>query len=416
MFSFTAFSAQMIIRSWMVQEMTGSPFLVSLIPVAMMLPMLFLSLPGGVLADRVDRRRIILTTEALAIAGYAALFVLVAAGIAQVWHLLALSTVSGIGFAFAGPARMALVPSLVPLEQKRRAIALSAVVFAVAQIVGPALGGMLVARAGSEAALFVSLVLMAPAWVLYLSIRPSASPAAPGEETHATGSPISNVRSGIAYALREPGLRALLLGALVVSLTLSTWPALLPTFTDSVMGRGAAALGTFALAMGIGSLVGSLVVTAMSDRVSHGRIEIATVALTAVAVAVFALSPWFGIAVVAAAIAGMAQTGYFVTNMTVVQMAVSDEFRGRVMSIRFLIFGIQPLGTLALGGLAEAIGVRGALLWYAVPGVLLFVAVYLLTRPRTVEAEISAGAPIGEPASGLTAPRPTAPAVRFPRA
>ena len=412
MLSFTAFSAQMITRSWMVQEMTGSPFLVSLIPVMMMLPMLFLSLAGGVLADRVDRRRIILTTEALALAGYAALFVLIAVGVAQVWHLLALSAVSGIGFAFAGPARMALVPSLVPPDQRRRAVALSAVVFSVAQIAGPALGGLLIARAGTEAALFATLVLMAPAWALYLSVRPASS----RDETHATGSPISSVRTGIAYAFREPALRALLLGSLVVSLTLSTWPALLPTFTESVMGRGAAALGTLTVAMGFGSLVGSLVVAAMSDRVAHGRIEIATIAVMAVAVVVFAVSPWFGVAVVAATIAGMAQTGYFVANMTVVQMAVSDEFRGRVMSIRFLIFGFQPLGMLALGGLAEAIGVRGALLWYAVPGLGLFVAVYLLTRPKpaaTSAADVSDR--VGESASDLKAPQPTAPAVRILR-
>ena len=102
--------------------------------------------------------------------------------------------------------------------------------------------------------------------------------------------------------------------------------------------------------------------------------------------------------------------------MTVVQMAVSDEFRGRVMSIRFLIFGFQPLGTLVLGGLAEVIGVRGALLWYAVPGVILFVAVYLPTWSRPADDEVSAAARIGESASDLKPPQPTAPAVRIPRA
>ena len=255
-------------------------------------------------------------------------------------------------------------------------MALSAVVFSIAQMIGPAIGGVLIARLSTDAALFSSIAFVAPAWLLYSSIDLPKGAYRP----RLSGSPLRSVQTGLLYTFRDPTLRGLMLGGLVVAITFSTWSALMPTFVQGVLSSGAEALGTLTVVAGAGALVGSLLVVAIADRVAHQKVEYGAAVLFAAAVAGFAASPWFALSVVAAGFAGLAQTGYFVTNMSVAQMATTDELRGRVMSIRFLIFGLQPIGALALGALAVAVGVRGALYWFAAVGLVAFVLVQFVTR------------------------------------
>ena len=397
--SFTAFWVQLITRSWLIQEMTGSPLMVTLIPVAMLLPMLFLSIPAGVLADRFDRRRIIIAMEAAAFIGYLALTIIAISGATQVWHVLALSALTGSLMALASPSRMSLVPNLVPAGDVRRAIGLSAVVFNLAQIAGPAVGGILIGRMGTDVALAASLFFSIPALLLYMSVRVERKVPRPATRTD----PLAAVKQGFSYAFRDPVLRNLLLSGLVVVATIGTWAALMPTFASDVLNQGAEALGALTLAMGVGALAGSLVVIGFGGRISHEKIEVLAVLGLALSVIGFALSPWLSLSLLFAMLAGLSQTSFMVTNMTVVQMAASEEYRGRVLGIRFLIIGTQPIGTIALGLAAEALGPQAAVVIVAVIGAVVYGAVQLATRPHR-EAAASTVSPASEESLRLPAP------------
>lgn len=350
--SFTAFWVQIITRSWLIQDMTGSPFLVSLVPITMLLPMLILSLPAGILADRANRRKIVIGAESAALVGYVTLTAIAIFGNVQVWHVLLLSGFTGVVMATAGPSRMSVIAHLVPAKELQRGVGLSAVVFNLAQIAGPAMGGILIGQFGTEYALAASLFFTLPAILLYKSVHfdgecADKSKAAP---------PFQALKDGLRYVSTNPELRSLLIGALIVITTISTWNALMPTFAADVLKRGPEVLGLLTLAAGVGALFGSIFSVALASRIPHQRVELVTALVLTLSVLGFAASPWLGASLGFAMIAGLAQTTFMVTNMTVAQVASADEFRGRVQSIRFLIVGMQPFGVLALGLMAESFG------------------------------------------------------------
>jgi MFS family permease len=332
--------------------MTGSPFLVSLVPITMLLPMLILSLPAGILADRSNRRKIVIGAESAALLGYVALTAIAIFGNVQVWHVLALSTLTGVIMATAGPSRMSVIAHLVPAKELQRGVGLSAVVFNLAQIAGPAMGGILIGQFGTEAALAASLFFTLPAIFLYKSAHFNDECA----DKSKVAAPVQAFKDGLRYVGTNPELRNLLIGALIVIATISTRNALMPTFTADVLGRGPEVLGLLTLAAGVGALFGSILSVALASRVPHQRVELVAALVLTLSVLGFAASPWLGTSILFAMIAGMAQTTFMVTNMTVAQVASADEFRGRVQGIRFLIVGLQPVGVLVLGLIAESYG------------------------------------------------------------
>ena len=332
--------------------MTGSPFLVTLVPITMLLPMLILSLPAGILADRANRRKIVIGAEAAALLGYIGLTAIAILGNVQVWHVLALSALTGVIMATAGPSRMSVISHLVPPRELRRGVGLSAVVFNLAQIAGPAMGGILIGQFGTEAALAASLFFTLPAVLLYKSVHFDGECA----DKSKVAAPMQALKDGLRYVSSNPELRNLLIGAMIVIVTISTWNALMPTFAADVLNRGPEVLGFLTLAAGVGALFGSIFSVALASKIPHQRVELVAALVLVLAVLGFAASESLVLSVVFAAIAGLSQTTFMVTNMTVAQVASADEFRGRVQSIRFLIVGMQPVGVLALGLIAESFG------------------------------------------------------------
>jgi len=374
--SYTAFWIQIISRSWLIQDMTGSPFLVSLVPITMLLPMLILSLPAGILADRANRRKIVIGAEIAALLGYVGLTAIAIFGNVQVWHVLALSTLTGVIMATAGPSRMSVIAHLVPKKELQRGIGLSAVVFNLAQIAGPAMGGILIGQFGTEAALAASLFFTLPAVLLYKSVHFNGECA----DKSKVAAPMQALKDGLRYVSSNPELRNLLIGALIVITTISTWNALMPTFAADVLNRGPEVLGLLTLAAGVGALFGSIFSVALASKIPHQRIELVAALVFVLAVLGFAASESLVLSVVFAAIAGLSQTTFMVTNMTVAQVASADEFRGRVQSIRFLIVGLQPVGVLVLGLIAESFGPQIAVGSMALVGAVGYGIAHVMTK------------------------------------
>jgi MFS family permease len=371
---------QMLIRGWMMYELTQSPLMVTMVTAAMMMPMLFLSLVGGALADRVDRKKITILSDATLLGSFAALFAISAAGIMAPWHIIAISVVNGIAFSMAVSARQAMISGLVHREQMRTAVGLSATTYNSAQILGPAIGGVMLPLVGATWALGVSAIVVVPAIFLYSSLKPVAHTSI----NDAKGSVIENVKAGLAYAYKTSTLRFLMLGAMVMILTVGPFQSLMPVFADDVLNVGAGGLGVLMLAAGIGALIGSITVVAIGESISHQKLELSFGLMAAAALTAFALSPWFALSILLVSITAFATTSFMVVNMTVVQITCPDYIRGRVVSVRFLVIGLMPFGALSMGWAAESLGAPTAVAIIAGVGAIGFTIVQIASRILSV--------------------------------
>ncbi len=364
----------MLTRGWLVEDMTGSPFLVSMVMAAMMLPMLFLSLFGGVLADRFARHKVVAVGDFSTLAGFAVLFLLVMLDMLNAWQVIAVSFWNGIGFALSMPARQTLAGGLVHREQLRTAVGLSMTTYSTSQIVGASVAGIMIAQLGAEWTLGISTLLLVPAILAYGTLRPHRHGASVDRKTSA----IANLKSGVKFTFASPALRTMMIGALIVTITIGPFQALMPVFAAEVLKVGPAALGNLVLAAGCGSLTGSLVVIAFGTRFGQRKTAIFSGVIAALALAGFASSSLYLASVALVAVTSMAMTAFMVNNMTGVQMESPDEVRGRVLSLRFLLIGFQPIGAVGLGALSEVYGAQVAVASFALAGAVMLLAAHVL--------------------------------------
>ena len=367
---------QMLIRGWMMYELTQSPLMVTMVTAAMMMPMLFLSLVGGALADRFDRKKITMVSDIIMVGSFAALFGVSAAGIMAPWHILAVSVVNGIAFSMAVSSRQALISGLVHREQMRTAVGLSATTYNSAQIIGPAIGGAMLPLLGATWALGVSTIVVIPAIFLYSTLKPAQH----SSVNSAKGSIVENVKAGLTYSFQNSTLRFLMLGAMVMILTVGPFQSLMPVFAEDVLGVGAGGLGVLMLAAGFGALVGSISVVAIGESVAHQKLQLVFGLLAAASLTSFALSPLFVLSILLVTITAFATTGFMVVNMTVVQIMTPDYMRGRVVSVRFLVIGLMPFGALSMGVAAESVGAPTAVAIIAGVGAVGFALVQIASR------------------------------------
>ena len=367
---------QMLIRGWMMYELTQSPLMVTMVTAAMMMPMLFLSLVGGALADRFDRKKITMVSDIIMVGSFAALFGVSAAGIMAPWHILAVSVVNGIAFSMAVSSRQALISGLVHREQMRTAVGLSATTYNSAQIIGPAIGGAMLPLLGATWALGVSTIVVIPAIFLYSTLKPAQH----SSVNSAKGSIVENVKAGLTYSFQNSTLRFLMLGAMVMILTVGPFQSLMPVFAEDVLGVGAGGLGVLMLAAGFGALVGSISVVAIGESVAHQKLQLVFGLLAAASLTAFALSPLFVLSILLVTITAFATTGFMVVNMTVVQIMTPDYMRGRVVSVRFLVIGLMPFGALSMGVAAESVGAPTAVAIIAGVGAVGFALVQIASR------------------------------------
>lgn len=372
----TALSVQALTRVWLVQEQTHSPFMVALVAAATAIPLLLLGFVGGVLSDRFDRRRITLVVESASFLAAAALATLVVMGLATTWHLIFFSLLHGTAAALSNPAKQTLLADLVPARQQRGAIGLNMVVGNLAGIGGPAIAALLITVFGTSHAMVAGAAIAFAGLPFYALVRGD-----PPRTRAAAGKIFQGLGEGVRFVLKDPSLRWLLLVGVTLLITLSSRGAVYPALVQDVLGGGAGALGLMELVGGIGAVAGPLVAIAFSNRFPDRRVEIVSGFVFAAAVAGLSFSNWFPMAVAMAGISTFAGTIFFVTNMTAFQLSAPAEFRGRVVSVRFVSWGLQPVGTLSLGALAEIFGPQVALLSFAIGGAIMFGFLSLLFRP-----------------------------------
>jgi MFS family permease len=360
----------MLLRGWLVNELTGSPFMVALIPVLLMSPMLIFTLIGGELADRFKRTRIIAIFESVSASTYVVFAVLVLTGVVEAWHVLVITAIHGTSGAIVGPARQSLVGDLVRPKLQRAAIGFSPIIFNIAQITGPLIGGIVLDEAGVKVTAVLSAALVIPPIPVYLRLKTfGKSPLA----RH--GSAIANIREGARYIWGHSMLRWYLVAGFVLVITVNTWGALFPPLAKDVLHRGAGGLATLQVAVGIGALTGAMVAVSMGQKYGEKRLSVVTGMIFAALVLGLAVSKSFWLSAVIVAFGAGVGTIYFVTNMIAMQLTADPAFRSRVISVRFVMFGFGPFGMIALGAIAEYFGTQVALGAIAVTGAALLLAV-----------------------------------------
>ena len=349
---------QNIAQGWLVLRLTGSAFDLGFVTALQGLPILFFSLLGGVIADRVPKYRLLVVTQAVMAVLALVLAFDVSAGTVRIWHVYMLAALLGLANAANMPTQQAFSVEMVGREDLLSAIALNSAQFNTARIVGPAVAGVLIAIVGMALCFYLNALSFLAVIVGLLLMRPSEFRI--NGAVQRGGSFRGQLAEGIRYVRRTPlVLTIIILGATVGMFAFNT-NVIIPLFADQVLRTGPEGYGVMTSAMGIGSVLAALTLAFGSRaRVSTMVGGIATFVVCAL---VFAWSRNFVVSLVVLCGMGASAMAYSTQANTTVQTAVPDALRGRVMSLYMMLFaGSQPLGAFITGVLASRSGAPLAL-------------------------------------------------------
>ncbi|MPZ13927.1 MAG: MFS transporter [Chloroflexi bacterium] len=343
---------QMIAQGWLAYDLTGSATFLGAVAVARAVPSLILTLPSGVLADRLDRRWMILSSQTLSMVNAAALAWLVGTGTIAPWHLLAGSFLTGASHSLNMPARQALGPQLAGARHLANAVALNSISFNTSRVLGPSIAGVLVGVLGLSSCFVVQAVGQAWAIAWTLAIRSSGRASSQPQR----GSIWTNLVDGIRYMAGSRAITGLMIVAAVPILLGMVYIQLMPVFARDVLGIGPSGLAMLMSAVGVGSMAGAFLAAALSNHDRKGRILVASSVAFGVGIALFAVSPTLQAALVALALVGAAQAIALMMNQTLLNLITPNEYRGRMMSVYMMTWNIEPAVFLPAGWLTDTIG------------------------------------------------------------
>jgi len=367
---------QVVALGWLVLDLTNSPFYVGLVSTLTSLPILLFTLWGGVLADRVHRRRALILLQSFMLADALALALLTLTGHITVHWVMALALVHGTSAAFEVPIRQAFIVEMVGKEDLMNAIALNSSNFNITRIFGPMLAGLVVGSVGVAPCFVLNAVSFVAVIVCLLRMEESDARPAPSG-----ASALTTLREGYRYVLDQPQPRALLLLTALYAIFGFAFVSMLPVFARDVLRTGAAGYGGLMTAVGVGASAGALAMAALGHRVARLRIIRSAGMLFALTLAVTALAQVWWLAAGVLAVAGCTMILNNVSTNTQLQMAAPDHLRGRVMGFySLMVLGMAPLGSFQAGWVSEHFGVPMSL---ALGAVVTAAGTLWLARPRT---------------------------------
>ncbi len=349
-----------IATSWLVYRLTGSALLLGLVGFAGQIPSFLLAPFAGVLIDRWNRHRLLVVTQALAMLQSAALAVLTLLGVINIWHVLALSLFQGLINAFDMPARQSFVVEMVEKrEDLPNAIALNSSMVNAARLLGPSIGGVIIAAVGEGWCFTIDAVSYLAVIASLLLMHLAPKPLMKARETRL----LQELRDGWSYVAGSPPIRSILLLLALVSLVGMPYTVLMPIFASTVLHGGPHTLGFLMAATGVGALCGALFLAQRRTVVGLGRVIPFMSALFGAGLIGFSLSHVLWLSLILLLFTGIGFMVQMSASNTLLQTLVSDDKRGRVMSYYTMaIMGITPFGSLLAGGLAHRLGAPHTLL------------------------------------------------------
>jgi MFS family permease len=352
--SLTGSQMQLAAINWHIYILTHSKLALGGVGLVRVLPIIFCSLIGGVLADVFDRKRLMLITQTVMLVSAGVLAALTAAGLESIWPIYLLTAVASAATAFDNPARQALLPMLVPARDFPNAVSLGLVVFQISMIGGPALAGLILSEAGPALVYAINAASFLAVIISLLLIRTSGR-AERGEHGAASLS-FAALREGLSFVWRTPIIVQTMTIDFVATFFASA-TALLPVFAADILHVGARGFGILAASPAIGAVVAGLVMARLGNVRRQGAIIIASIAVYGAATIAFGLSRVFWFSMLMLALVGASDTVSTVLRQTIRQMVTPNYLRGRMTSVNMIFFmGGPQLGELEAGALAAAIG------------------------------------------------------------
>ncbi len=380
---------QSVAQGWLMHRLTGSAFMLGLLGFAQFLPVMLLTLWAGVVADRTDKRRLIVTTQLLMLGQTVALATVVSLGVVQPWMIVVLAFAFGTVNAFDLPARQSFLVDLVGKPDLPNAIALNSAAFNTARVLGPAVAGVIMAAAGEGACFWVNAVTFVAVLAMLARLDLAPRAADPGDRRSA----FANLREGVDYALRTGPIRNLLLLLGVTAGLGFQYMVLLPVYARDILRANERAYGLMVAAFGLGSLLSAIVMTRRQDRWGLRRNLLVGLASAGVGMGVFAWSRSLPLTLAMGFVAGFGLILYVASTNTLLQLTTEDRFRGRIMSLyTFMFIGTAPIGALLSGGIAQRWSAPVATSASAL--VLLAGALWVSHRLRTLAAREAAQATV----------------------
>jgi MFS family permease len=353
---------QSVAQGWLVYELTGSKLALGTVSFVSSIPTLVFMLPAGAVADRVSRRKMMLVTQTVMMICAFILALLTGTKLLQVWYIAVLGFILGIANAFDSPARLAMTVELVDDRRDlQNAIALNSTMFNLARVVGPAIGGVVLAAMGAAWCFALNGLSFVAVLIALLGMKLHEAAKPPRNRPMA-----AEIGDGLRYVWETKVVRVLVAMVAVMSIFGFSYSVLMPAFAVDVLGVGEAGLGALTAAVGIGALIGSLTVASLTRSRHKGWQLTFGSLLFPIALIAFALSRNFYLSLAILVVVGFGFIIQNTTSNTLVQALVPDHLRGRVMSVYSMMFlGTMPIGSLMAGSLAQVYGATTAVIFGA---------------------------------------------------
>jgi MFS family permease len=336
---------------WLVNEMTGSPFMLMLVAFCRLIPLVFISFIGGVVADRVDRRKLLLGTLVGSTLLSLSLAILVYTDLVTMTYIIILALLNGVATSFNHPARQAIVPNLVPRENLMNAITLDNGSVMVSRLLGMPIAGLIISVAGVMPVFGLRALGALLAILCLLLARIPPTPPLARQET-----PWRNLVEGLRYIRGSTMLLVLVALFLLPAFSMQSYTNLLPIFAVDVLKVDAFAYGLMQGAPGLGALIAIFILASLAAFKHKGLLLFVVGMVIGLSLIILAGSPWLTLSLAMLVITGGMNSAFRTANTTLVQSVIPDEMRGRVMSLREVARGLAPAGALLVGVVAEYTG------------------------------------------------------------
>ena len=356
---------QIIARGWLVYALTSSATDLAWVTLSFMLPSVVFSLYGGVLADRLPKRGVIIIAQSMNCVATLLMALIIFRGEVSFWDFIWFGFFNGSVLALSMPARQAFVPELIPEKLIFTAMALNTTGWNLSRIIGPAFAGLLIAflADGDRTSTYgVGIVYLVIAFLYFSSAVVTLAIDAPGNPQRTDNSdPISDIREGLLYVLERPNVFALIVLSIIPFLFGMPLNTFLPAFNEDILGGHADDLGYLISAMGMGAILGSLLMAVMGDLRNKGLWLVLSCCTWAVLTSLFGVMEKQGNALIVIAMIGLISSWNMSLNRGMLQMEVDGYMRGRIMSIDMMTHGLMPLGVFPIAWIAENEGAGTAL-------------------------------------------------------
>jgi len=370
---------QQTAQAWLVYDLSQDSFYLGLDTFLAQFPIILFSLVGGVVADRMNRRNLLLISQYIQMTTALILTALVWFGVVQVWHILLLSFVVGTAQAFGGPAYQALLPTLVGKDDIQNAIAMNSIQFNLARVIGPSIAGIALAQFGAEWCFGLNgLSFLAVIISLYM-IQVKYIPPKSSEPM------LTSMKEGIGFIRNKPGMDGLIVLAFLMTLLAIPLLTFLPVFAKDVLKGGPTTFSQLMAFSGAGSVCGGLVVASLGRAKGHGRTSLLVMMLLGGLIVAFSMSRTLPVSLAIIFVCGGALMVMMSMLSSLVQTISTDEMRGRVMSVYNVAFrGGMPIGGLVLGKIIPIYTAPVTMAWTG--GLLVLLGIYFLFVQRRVAA------------------------------